>query len=105
MKKFQVYIVALVILIYIGSTVFLQGLTGYSGDIIQMQGWGNDAFEKGITTIYSNENVGKYNYPPLYYYVLQFNSFLNFKLFGDMIVRSSFTNKLKKPYRIRRIFE
>ncbi len=57
----------------------------YHSDMLELEGWGNTALEKGLAELYKQRLP---TYPPLYMYVLRFNAWLHLKLFGNLIANS-----------------
>lgn len=77
--KMRLIVIFAVLLIFFVLNIPLLKEQGYSPDISTLQNWGNIALDHGLSSLITETGA---NYP-LYLYVLEFNSFLQKKMFGN----------------------
>lgn len=95
----NVCVFSLIFLLFLQLNLSLFNLGQYTFDVKINQQWGNKAFEHGIASLYTEKvswSEEKTSYPPLFLYVLEFNSWLSLKLFGNNDLLSHTYNYITK---------
>lgn len=96
-KEVLIVSVLLVLFVLVNISFFTKGQ--YTFDVQITQQWGNAALAEGVASLYV-QNVTfsdrKTTYPPLYLYVLEFNSWLSLKLFNDNTPLTIYYNIISK---------
>jgi Gpi18-like mannosyltransferase len=85
-ERKEVLAISVLIVLFILSSVFFFDKGRYTFDVRIMQQWGNVALNESVASLYVQDvsfSERKTTYPPLYLYVLEFNSWLSLKLFND----------------------